>query len=151
LALKDGDLLFNWRNSPELIGKSTVYHQQVETHIFASFILRISCGEKKSHNYYLKHLMNFWREEGVFVRLSRRAVNQANYNKNEISVLKIPVPPYDEQLKIAEMIKKIESKIKYHKSIKQTLTALFNTLMHELMTGQRRVHELEFEKIEEIQ
>ncbi len=29
---------------------------------------------------------------------------------------------------------------------KQTLTALFKTLLHELMTGQRRVHELEFEK-----
>ncbi len=27
---------------------------------------------------------------------------------------------------------------------KQTLTALFKTLLHELMTGQRRVHELEF-------
>jgi type I restriction enzyme S subunit len=32
---------------------------------------------------------------------------------------------------------------------KQTLTALFKTLLHELMTGQRRVHELDFQILEE--
>jgi type I restriction enzyme S subunit len=145
LKLNDGDLLFNWRNSPELIGKSTVYHAQSEPHIFASFILRICCGEKKSHNYYLKHLMNFWREEGVFVKLSRRAVNQANYNKNEISVLKIPVPEYNEQVEIAKTIGKIEQKIEHHYSKKQSYTDLFKTMLHELMTGQRRVNEIDFE------
>ena len=151
LTLNDGDLLFNWRNSPELIGKSTVYNEQQEPHIFASFILRICCGEKKSHNYYLKHLMNFWREKGVFVQLSRRAVNQANYNRNEISVLKIPVPSYAEQVEIANTIGKIESKIEHHQSKKQALTDMFKTLLHQLMTGQRRVHELEFEKMSEPQ
>lgn len=144
LTLNNGDLLFNWRNSPELIGKSTIYNEQQEPHIFASFILRICCGEKKSHNYYLKHLMNFWREKGVFVQLSRRAVNQANYNRNEISVLKIPVPSYAEQVEIANTIGKIESKIEHHQSKKQALTDMFKTLLQELMTGQRRVHELEF-------
>jgi type I restriction enzyme S subunit len=108
LELKDGDLLFNWRNSAELIGKSTVYHTQPEPHIFASFILRICCGEKISHNYFLKHLMNFYREEGVFIKLSRRAVNQANYNRNEISVLEIPVPPY--KLKLPKLLAKLKIK-----------------------------------------
>jgi type I restriction enzyme S subunit len=144
LELKDGDLLFNWRNSAELIGKSTVYHSQPEPHIFASFILRICCGEERSHNYFLKHLMNFYREEGIFIKLSRRAVNQANYNRNEISVLKIPIPPYKEQVEIAQIIGKVENKIEYHNTKIQILTVLFKTLLHELMTGQRRVHELEF-------
>ncbi|MDP2766518.1 MAG: hypothetical protein Q8O41_03575 [Candidatus Methanoperedens sp.] len=34
---------------------------------------------------------------------------------------------------------------------KQTLTALFKTMLHELMTGQRRVHELEFKQWEDFQ
>ncbi|MEZ5106792.1 MAG: restriction endonuclease subunit S [Draconibacterium sp.] len=147
LELKDGDLLFNWRNSAELIGKSTIYHQQSEPHIFASFILRINCGEKKSHNYFMKYLMNHYREEGVFIKLSRRAVNQANYNRNEISVLPIPLPPYKEQVAIANIITKIENKINHQKSKKQTLTDLFNSLLHNLMTGERRVHEIEFEAL----
>ena len=139
LTLKDGDLLFNWRNSPPLIGKSTVFEQQDESHIFASFILRICCGEVKSHNYFLKYLMNHYREEGVFVKLARRAVNQANFNKNEISELQIPCPSYDQQVEIAESICGIESKIRHHGKKKAALQDLFRTLLHELMTASIRV------------
>ena len=142
LTLRDGDVLFNWRNSAELIGKTTIFEEQKEPHTFASFILRISTDEKNSHNYFLKQLMNHYREEGVFVKLARRAVNQSNYNKNEISALKIPNPPYDEQVKIADMIQGIESKTRKHEEKKAALTSLFRTLLHELMTAKIRVHRL---------
>ena len=142
LVLKDGDVLFNWRNSAELIGKSTIYVEQDEPHIFASFILRICAGEKKSHNYFLKHLMNHYREEGVFVKLARRAVNQANYNKNEISVLKIPSPPYEQQVEIAKAIGAVDAKICSHVDKKRSLEDLFRTLLHKLMTAKTRVTNL---------
>ena len=143
LTLKDGDVLFNWRNSLPLIGKSAVYRIQNEKHIFASFILRIITGENKSHNYFLKHLMNYYREEGVFVKLARRAVNQANYNKNEISSLKIPNPTYEEQVEIASAIHGIDEKIQRHQEKKDALASLFRTLLHELMTATTRVNEFE--------
>jgi len=142
LTLVDGDVLFNWRNSAELIGKTAVFEQQPEPHIFASFILRIRCDEKKTHNYFLKHLMNHYREQEVFVKLSRRAVNQANYNKNEISELKIPFPPYDEQVKIAETVGAVENKIHAHESKKNLLEELFRTLLHQLMRGEVRTADL---------
>lgn len=143
LTLNDGDVLFNWRNSLPLIGKSAVYRIQNEKHIFASFILRISTGEKKSHNYFLKHLMNHYREEGVFVKLARRAVNQANYNKNEISSLKVPSPTYEEQVEIASAIQCVDEKIQKHQEKILDLKSLFRTLLHQLMTAKIRVREFE--------
>jgi len=143
LTLRDGDVLFNWRNSPELIGKTTIYEEQAERHIVASFILRICAGEKKSHNYFLKHLMNHYREERVFLKLARRAVNQANYNKNEISNLKIPCPPYDQQVEIANAIHGVEKKTNKHIEKKAALQDLFRTLLHDLMTAKTRVHKLD--------
>ena len=143
LVLNDGDVLFNWRNSPKLIGKSTIFEEQSESHIFASFILRICAGEKKSHNYFLKHLMNHYREQGVFVKLARRAVNQANYNKNEISRLKIPSPPYDEQCEIAQAINGVEGKIRCHLNKKRALAEAFRTLLHALMTAKIRVNHVQ--------
>src|SRR5205823_837449 len=114
LVLHAGDVLFNWRNSAELVGKSAVFQEQIEPHVFASFILRIRCGEKKSHNYFITHLMNYFRERGIFVKLARRAVNQANYNRNEISVLNIPLPSYHEQREIADAIAAIDGKLSLH-------------------------------------
>ncbi|MYE99604.1 MAG: hypothetical protein F4234_05430, partial [Gammaproteobacteria bacterium] len=139
LKLNDGDILFNWRNSPPLIGKTTIFHAQNENHIFASFILRICTGEKRSHNYFLKYLMNHYREEGVFVKLARRAVNQANYNKNEISTLKIPKPSYCEQVEIANVIHGVEEKRQKHQDKRDVLRNLFRTFLNELMTAKTRV------------
>jgi N-6 DNA Methylase/Type I restriction modification DNA specificity domain len=148
LTLRTGDVLFNWRNSAELIGKSAVFQEQPEPHVFASFILRIRCCEKRSHNYYLAHLMNQWRQEEVFLKLARRAVNQANYNKNEISVLKIPLPSYEEQREIADVIRAVDDKLDFHRRKSATLAALFRTLLHQLVTAQIRVRDLDLPEIE---
>ncbi len=142
LTLKEGDVLFNWRNSLELIGKTTIFEKQSEIHIFASFILRLRCDEIKTHNYYLKHLLNYLRECSVFYRLARRAVNQANYNKNEISALNIFLPAYNQQVEIASQINLIESKLNIANQKKQQLQDLFRTLLHQLMTAKIRVDDL---------
>jgi len=148
LTLQTGDVLFNWRNSAELIGKSAVFQEQSEPHVFASFVLRIKCDEKKSHNFFLANLMNHFREKSVFLKLARRAVNQANYNRNEISILKIPLPSYQEQRDIANSISAIDAKIYHHRQKRAKLESLFHNLLHQLMTAQIRVHNLDLSEQE---
>ena len=139
LALCDGDILFNWRNSAELIGKTGVFTGQPERHIFASFILRIRCDETKSHNLFLAHLMNYYRQAEVFLHLARRAVNQANYNRNEISILKIPLPPYSEQRKIATVLGLAERVIEQQEHLIELTKELKKSLLHQLFAhGVRR-------------
>lgn len=150
LSLRDGDVLFNWRNSLELIGKTAVFEEKPDIHIFASFMLRIRCDEERSHNYYVKHLMNYFREKGTFVRLARRAVNQANYNKNEISVLKIPLPPYDEQIEIASIVNQAEERIAILTTRLTLLKDLFKSLLHQLMTAQIRVNDVDLSDLYEF-
>ncbi len=134
LTLVDGEVLFNWRNSPELIGKTTIFHKIDEPVIFASFILRISCDEKTTHNYFLKHLLNYFRYEGTFIQLSRRAVNQANYNRNEIYELPIFLPDYNEQIAIANVLNHIEEAIDNQQQLIDRTIELKKALMHKLFT-----------------
>ena len=141
LTLKGGDLLFNWRNSPELVGKTTIFDKQLEPHIFASFILRIRTDEHRTHNLFLKQLLNHYRTSGVFLSLARRAVNQANYNRNEISVLRIPLPALPEQREIAAQLSAVDAKLAAEESRRAALAALFQSLLHQLMTGKVRVPE----------
>lgn len=65
-----------------------------------------------------------------------------------LTTLKIQKPEIEEQRKIAKSISVLGNKIEILEKKKQTITALFNTLLHELMTGQRRVHDIDFEALD---
>jgi len=146
LLLKHGDVMFNWRNSLELIGKTAIFEtNRIINVTYASFVLRIRCDEIKTHNHFLKYLFNYYREKGVFLKLARRAVNQANYNKNEIFVLKIPIPSLEIQKQIAINIKIIDAKIEQEQSKKKSLDQLSKSLLNNLMTGKIRVKHLDIE------
>ncbi len=145
LQLRAGDVLFNWRNSEELIGKTAIFEDQPEPHIFASFLLRIECDPIRLNNVFLQYLMNYYRESGVFVTLARRAVNQANYNRNEISVLSIPFPPVDEQRDIASVLQTIDRKIWVHERKRASLQELFRTVLNQLMTRKLGVADLDID------
>ena len=60
----------------------------------------------------------------------------------------IPVPPLDEQREIAGVFAALDRKEKVHERKHAALTALFRTLLHQLMTAQLRVHNLGLPELE---
>jgi type I restriction enzyme S subunit len=66
-------------------------------------------------------------------------------NKGQFELIKIFVTKNTEEQKmIANILQAIDKRIEFYENKKLTLTALFKTLLHELMTGVRRVDEIEF-------
>jgi type I restriction enzyme, S subunit len=55
----------------------------------------------------------------------------------------VPIPSYDEQHEIAGVFAALEQKERVHVRKRQTLNDLFRTLLHQLMTAQIRVHDLD--------
>ena len=104
--------------------------------------MRIRTGSNLS-NSFLCYLLNYYRQIGVFLKLARRAVNQANYNKNEISVLKVPLPPLAVQQKTADILSGVDRRIEVEENKKKALEALFKTLLSKFMTGKIRANGLE--------
>jgi type I restriction enzyme S subunit len=59
----------------------------------------------------------------------------------------VPVPPLSEQREIADVFAALDRKERVHEQKKQSLSDLFRTLLHQLMTAQIRVHDLDLERI----
>jgi type I restriction enzyme S subunit len=57
----------------------------------------------------------------------------------------VPSPKGDEQNEIVSILTKLETKISVHERKRTTLQELFKTLLHQLMTGQIRVHNLDID------
>jgi type I restriction enzyme S subunit len=60
----------------------------------------------------------------------------------------IPVPSLDEQRDIDDALTTVERKLALHVSKHGILAALFRTLLHQLMTAQIRVRDLELPELE---
>lgn len=93
--LEYGDLMFNWRSgSPEHIGKTSFFDLEGE-YTYASFILRIRCGER-FRNRYAFFLLNFLRDIEYFTKNISKQIN-FKINAAIFREVKIPIPSLSEQ------------------------------------------------------
>lgn len=145
--LKTGDLLFV-RSSLKLegVGWTSMFIEQDEPVTFCGFIIRARIKDNTFSPAFLTYYFRTERARNMLISGSGK-VAITNINQGVLNSILIPKPSLKEQKEIIKQILLIEQKIDNHEKKKQTLTALFKTLLHELMTGQRRVHEIEFEAL----
>jgi type I restriction enzyme, S subunit len=145
-VLKRGDLLFNWRSgSKEHVGKTAYFDLEGEfTH--SSFILRIRPQDEVTGRY-LFYYLNFLRKSGYFVKSQTFSVN-AKFNKSAINRLPTYLPGEDERRQIVIALDAVEKKIEVVQTKIRLLQDLFRTMLHQLMTAQIRVHELDIPELE---
>lgn len=142
--LQKDDLLFNWRSGSKAhVGKTALFDLTDGEYTHSSFILRIRVNEKH-HSIFLYYYLNFLRETGYYQKVQTYSIN-AKFNKSAINSMPIALPDKNEQIEIAKIISTADQKLDNLIAMKKAKQDLFNTLLHELMTGQRRVHELDFE------
>jgi type I restriction enzyme M protein len=128
--LKKGDLLFNWRNgSTRLVGK-TAYFDLDGDYLFASFLLGIRAKTKLVSSPYLWHTLNSYRKDGKFLQLMRQNVNGL-FNRDELKVTEIPLPPLEAQKAIVAEIEAEQALVNANRElIKHFEKKIGNTLNH---------------------
>lgn len=104
--LRPGDLLLNRTNSPDLVGKLSVWTHRPEIEaVFASYLVRFSVKQSRVLPAYLIAALRTNRAEQQIGRLVTRGVSQANINPtafaDEVTVL---VPPLPEQRRIVAVL-----------------------------------------------
>lgn len=132
--LQEGDVLFNNTNSPDLVGKTTIFREQGEWY-FSNHISRIRPATSVTGEYLWSLFLLLW-TRGRFRSMCRQWVNQASVSREELQKLEIPVPP--------------EHVLHYHKDAVQQLelireklvsdeahaTATFESLLSRAFTGE---------------
>jgi len=140
-VLKKGDLLFNWRSgSKEHVGK-TAYFDLGGEFVHSSFILRIRPSDEVTGRY-LFYYLNFLRESGFFLKRQTFSVN-AKFNKSAINELPTYLPGEEERQDIVTALDTVGKKLDALQAKSRLLEDLFRTLLHQLMTAQIRVNDLD--------
>lgn len=113
--LEPGDVLFNRTNSPELVGKTSIYRGEYPA-IFAGYIIRLKY-DKQINGEYLNYIMNSVRAKEYCNTVKSDGVNQSNINAKKIAAFTIPVPSLKEQQEIVRILNRILDSEKNAKGI----------------------------------
>ncbi|MBC3803997.1 restriction endonuclease subunit S [Acetobacterium fimetarium] len=100
--LKKGDVLFNRTNSPELVGKTSVYRGEFPA-IFAGYLIRLKNNDMLN-GYYLNYMMNSQRAKIYCNSVKTDGVNQSNINAKKIAAFEIPHCSIPEQQEIVRIL-----------------------------------------------
>jgi type I restriction enzyme S subunit len=143
-TLKNGDLLFV-RSSLKLegVGWTSMFIEQDEPVTYCGFVIRARIVDNAFYSPFLTYYFRTEQARNMLISGSGK-VAITNINQGVLNSSLVPKPSLKEQKEIIRQILLVEHKIDNHQKKKSTLTALFKTLLHELMTGQRRVHEIDF-------
>jgi type I restriction enzyme S subunit len=128
LMLREGDLLFNWRNSPNWIGKTAIVNGDLDC-IFASFLYRFRARPDVADTQYVWFYLNHLRAKGVFEAMCRQAVSQANLGRDELASVQVMLPPLDMQQRFASKITDIKSLRRQQSAATTKAKAAFDALL----------------------
>lgn len=104
-SLESGDVLFNNTNSAELVGKTALFEAHDEPVVFSNHFTRLrTIPEKLGPPFLALWLQAQWYDR-VFENICNRWIGQSAVQREKLLSLEMPLPPLDEQKRIAAILK----------------------------------------------
>lgn len=115
--LNAGDVLFNRTNSPEWVGKTSIYLGE-QPALFAGYLIRVNHIPQLIKSHYLNYFLNSFPAKVYSSFVKTDGVNQSNINGQKLSNYPLPLPSLQEQTQI---IQEIESRLSVCDNISETV------------------------------
>lgn len=110
--LKEGDLLFNTRNTLELVGKVSIWRNELPFALYNSNLMRMRFNNYiESSNKFMNYLFNTRKSINQLRSFATGTTSVAAIYGRDLKHLKVQFPSVNEQEKIASLISKIDEKI----------------------------------------
>lgn len=103
-VLRPGDVLFNTTNSPELVGKTAYFEGCDEPAVYSNHFLRLRTRPDVLDARFLTRCLQREFDRGYFRARCKQWVNQATFGKDRLEAMPIPLPPIEEQRRIAALL-----------------------------------------------
>jgi type I restriction enzyme, S subunit len=101
--LAPGDVLFNRTNSPELVGKTSIFKGE-RSAIYAGYLIRVRCGKSLLPDY-LNYCLNSPAGRDYCWQVKSDGVSQSNINAKKLAAFQFDLPTVEEQ---KEIIRRVE-------------------------------------------
>jgi type I restriction enzyme S subunit len=104
---------------------------------------RLRPKDERATNQFLAYWLMFSFELQNLYGVSGASSTIAHLPEVQLKALPIPIPERSEQDEICDVLRQVDKRIDVLQRKRATLSDLFRTVLHQLMTAQIRVHDLE--------
>ena len=136
--LKHGDLLFNTRNTLDLVGKVAIWRNELPIAYYNSNLMKLIFNKFVYSSLFMNYLFNSF---AIIKRLRRIAIGTTSvaaiYTRDLLKV-KFELPPLTEQSRIAEILSTCDKAIELKEKLIEQKKQQKKGLMQLLLTGKKR-------------
>ena len=144
--LVPGDLLICEGGEP---GRAAIWRGALRECYYQKALHRLRPKSDTISNEFFAHLLEFALRYQDLYGVAGASSTIAHLPEVQLKMLPVPLPSRNEQDTMVESIDAVDNKIALHQSKHAALTALFRTCLHQLMTAQIRVHDLDLSFLEQ--
>jgi len=139
--LKYGDVIFNTRNTLELVGKVAVWRNELSEAYFNSNIMRFNFNpEKIESSFYMNYVLNSNKLITQLKCIATGTTSVAAIYTRDLFKIQIPLPPTKaQQTSIATALSNMDRDIQQLETQLSKYKMLKTGMMQELLTGKKRL------------
>jgi len=138
--LQENDLLFNTRNTLELVGKVSIWKNDLPLAVYNSNLLRITFKDKYvASNIFMNYAFNSHYILSQLRGIATGTTSVAAIYNRDLDTIKFFLPSFPEQQKIAEILSVWDEAIEKQTQLITQLETRKRGLMQQLLTGKKRV------------
>jgi type I restriction enzyme, S subunit len=149
--ITDGDLIIamtDMANDPKILGVPTIVRNALGRNLLLNQrVGKLVPTQNSEVNFeFLKYFLTRREAQDFLISRAKKGV-QVNIGKKDILSIPISYPSKKEQEIITSIFRLLDRRIDGYRGKYAALSALFRTLLHELMTARIRVHDLDLQGI----
>lgn len=143
--LQEGDVLLTEGGDFDKLGRGFVWHGQVPNCIHQNHVFAVRVNRDLLTPEFLAYLIQSPYGKSYFLTVAHKTTNLASINSTKLKALPVLLPSVEEQRQIVAVLTAIDRKLAYHQKKRAVLNDLFQSLLHQLMTAQIRVANLDID------
>lgn len=148
VMLRAGDVLMTEGGDLDKLGRGTVWAGQIEPCLHQNHVFAVRCYRHKLQPHFLAYVTAAQYGRDYFEATGKRTTNLAATNSTKVGMFYIPLPPLEEQRELVryldtELVRLAAIEANIGKQI-DTLLAYRKSLIHECVTGKRRITSADF-------
>ncbi|MCC7510091.1 MAG: restriction endonuclease subunit S [Planctomycetes bacterium] len=142
-GLRRGDVLMTEGGDLDKLGRGFIWDGQIEPCLHQNHVFAVRPHKDKLTSEYLAYLVQSPYAKAYFLSVAHKTTNLACINTSKLKRLPVLLPGHDEQHQIVESLSTVDAKVRNHRKQAETLSQLFSTLLHKLLTAEIRVDSLD--------